>query len=396
MKKAFNLKLMTLLVVLTNVMPPLAIDEFTPSMPHMLSVFGVDASLMQLTITVYLLGFALSQAIGGMFSDRFGRRRPLLITMPIFIIGTLVVMFSHSMSVLLLGRVLQGFGMGVSALTGPALMADCFEGDALTKVSGVYSTVYSFIPISAPVFGGFIQDYFGWRANFVFMLILAVVIYAIFVAKLDETHHADASHKLSLSNIVLSYKTVLTNKNYMLAVSGLMLVWSSFMVFSVMAPFIIQERLGYSASSYGLMALLVGLGFFVGNALNNFLVKVISPKRIIALGVGIIVLFSVVLLVLPLLGFFNAWTVMVPIFVMMVAAGFTFPHLYAIAVAAVTQYAGVAGALIGSLILVGATIITAVITRLHAHSMIAMASVYLTMALLAIFIVRWLFLGIDR
>lgn len=372
--------LLIILILLTNVIPPFGIDEFTPSMPHMLSVFGVSASLMQLTITVYLLAFAISQIIGGIFSDRYGRRNPLLLSMPLFLIGSVIAIFAVDINTLLIGRAIQGLGVGVSSLTGPAMMADCFEGNELNRVSGYYSTVYSFIPISAPILGGFIQEYVGWQANFVLMLILAAVIYCLFWIKLPETHTPNPSHKLTLKNIYRSYASVLTNKKYMLSVCCLMLVWSTFMVFSVMAPFIMQNTLKLSPSIYGLLALLVGLGFFAGALVNNALVKRLSVNTILQLGIITMIVLSFIMLALPTQGIFNPISVMAPIFLFMVAAGFSFPHLYAKAVSAVTQYAGVAGALIGSLILLGAVIITAILTQLHAHSIIAMSAAYLILS----------------
>lgn len=377
--------LLIILVLATNVIPPLSIDEYTPSMPYMLHVFGVDASIMQLTITFYLFAFFVSQVVGGILSDRFGRRTPLLLSMPIYLIGCAVAMFASQIHMLMLGRILQGLGVGICALTGPALMADCFKGKELTKVSSYYSTVYSFIPISAPILGGYIQEFLGWQANFAFMLLLGSIIYVFFFFKLPETHAPTEDHKLTLTNIWKGYSTVLANKPYMLAVTCLILIWSTFMIFSLMAPFIMQNRLGFSPSQYGLQALLVGLGFFVGNSINNFLISKLGSESLIFIGLMAMVVLSIFLLLLTRVQV-NAWTIMGPIFLIMVAAGISFPHLYGRAVSAATQYAGIAGALIGSLILAGAVIITFCITQFDAHSAFVLAALYLVLSLLCLII----------
>ena len=376
-------KMMIFLVLLTNVVPPLSIDEYTPSMPHMVGPLGTTISMMQLTVTLYMLTFALSQVIGGVLSDRYGRRPTLLWSMPIFLMGSVVCLLAGNMTMLVMGRLLQGFGVGISALSGPALIADCFEGEDVNKVSGYYSTVYSFIPISAPVIGGILQDLLGWRANFGFMLLLGIVVFACFWRFLPETHQPQAQHQINLKNIVHNYGAVLRNGRYLLAVLAMIFVWSLFVVFSVMAPFLIQNSLHYSSTVYGVLALLVGLGFFVGNALNTQLVKSRSPKQAKMLGLSVMVIASLILLMLPSVGVFTLWSIMAPIFIVMIGGGLCFPHLYADAVSAVTEYAGIAGALIGSLILTGAVIITAIVTRLHAHSPVAMASVFLLLSVLA-------------
>jgi len=372
------------LIVLTVIIPPLGIDEYTPSLPHMIFPLHATVALMQLTVTIYMFAFALGQGTCGYLADSFGRRPIVVWTFPLFLVGSIICIFSHSISVLYSGRILQGLGVGGMALSGPAMIADCFTGKDINRASGYYSTVYSFIPISAPIFGGYIQEYLGWRANFVFMLILGLIIYAYFLWRMPETHKPTDADKINFSNIIRNYSAVLGNKQYMLAVTCMTLTWAMFIVFSIMGPFIIQGRLGYSPSAYGLMALLIGLGFFVGNLLNNLIFKKTSALHIIQLGLIIMILMAILLLLFPLLGYVNVWVIMSPLFVIMIGAGLCFPHFNADAVSAVPQYAGVAGALIGTLILIGTVIITAIITRFHAHSPKIMASVFLILSVLCL------------
>ncbi|WP_131782647.1 multidrug effflux MFS transporter [Legionella gresilensis] len=372
--------LFTTLIILTNIIPPLAIDEYTPSMPFMVSDLNTSVAQVQLSIIYYLLAFSISQLVCGVLSDYFGRRIVLLLSMPLFFLGSLFCIFTHNIGLLILGRILQGLGVGGIALTGPALMADCFDGPELTKVSSYYSLIYSFIPITAPVLGGLIQDYFNWRANFLFMFILSIFIYFIFYFKLPETNPRVPSKKLDLGNVLKSYLIILTHRSYMVSVIGLILTWSLFVVFSIMAPFIIEISLGYSASVYGAFAILVGLGFFVGNSINSLLIKKYSENFLLRVSLLSMLIFSIILLSLQLQNYINIYTIMIPVFFIMTAAGISFPHLYASAVGALPEYAGKAGSLIGSLILIGAVIINTIITDLRAHSSIDMAAVYLILS----------------
>ncbi len=385
----YSSKLIIGLILLTNIIPPLSVDEYTPSLPPMMHALHTSIATLQLSVTFYMFTFAISQIICGSLADHYGRRVVLLANTPIFFIGSFFCIFASSVQLLILGRALQGFGVGALALTGPALMADCFKGTELNRVSGYYSTVYAFIPISAPIIGGYIQDYLGWRANFAFLLLLSIIIYFIFTLKLPETLPARARKEFSFRNSLNSYWEVLNCKAYMLSVACLVLTWSMFVVFSIMAPFLVQVRLGFSPSEYGLFALLVGLGFFVGNSINNFLIKNFSVTNILQLGMIIMIVFSLLLLIFSLVGWVNIWSLMIPIFLIMVGSGLSFPHIYANAVSAVTKHAGVAGALIGSLILIGAVIITALITQLHAHSAVAIASVYLLLSVCCYGIYLW-------
>ena len=359
-------------------MAPMAVDEYTPSLPHMVHALGATVSLMQLSVTFYMLTFAIVQVVLGLLSDRFGRKPIVLWVFPLFFIGTLLCIFAHSAGMLIAGRLLQGAAMGVSACA-PAMMSDSFSGKELAWVSGLFATVYSFIPISAPVIGGLLQDWFGWRSNFIFMLVLSAIIYLLLLIKMPETHKPGIEHKLSIKNILGNIATVVGNRQYITSVLATALTWTTFVVFSVMAPFLIEQRLGFNATAYGFMALVVGVGFLVGNLKNNFLLKRVKQSAVIWLGLLTMLVMALVLMLLPSLGLFNAWSVMLPIFVLMAGAGMAMPNLYGNAVAAVPEYAGIAGALIGGLILIVATIVTGLITRLHAHSVVAMAAVYLLM-----------------
>ena len=380
--------LMVFLVLITNIIPPLGIDEYTPSLPHMILPLNTTASMLQLSVTIYMLAFAISQIICGSLSDAYGRRPIILWTVPLFLIGSLICVFATSMDLLMLGRFIQGAGVGALALSGPAIMADSFTEAELPKVSGYYSTVYSFIPISAPVIGGFLQSIFNWQANFWFMLVLGIIIMAVFYIKLPETHPPEHRHPLSFSNVFKSYLNILSHRGYVFSVLAMTFVWSMFIIFSIMAPFLIQNKLGFQAHTYGLLALLVGLAFFAGNLLNNFLLKFTTANVILPLGMIAMTVFSVLFCVVASHVTLDIAAIMVPVIVIMIATGTVFGHLYANAVSAVPKSAGLAGALIGSIILLGTVIITYIISYLDEHSLSAFAAAYLITALLALVMYR--------
>lgn len=372
---------LVVVIVATVILPPLAIDEFTPSMPAMLRSLSTTTAMLQLTVTVYMFAFAISQCLSGYLSDGLGRRGIVIWTYPLFFIGSLVCMFTHDSVWLLIGRFIQGFGVGACAMVGPALMSDCLADKELAKVSSYYSTFYSFIPISAPIIGGFIQDGLGWRYNFGFMLLVAVVTYGLFLLKLEETHQPTAQHALSVKGFFRTLMHILSNAKYISSVGCLILVWSPIPIFSILAPFIMQNVLGFSASVYGLQALLVGLGFFAGNLINGVMIRAVESMWVIVLGLLVMTASAIIMLIFPLLHVLNAWTIMVPVFVIMAGGGMVFPNLYAKAVSAVPEFGGFAGAMIGGCILIGSVILTGIITQLHAHSALSLSGVYVIMTL---------------
>ena len=361
-------KLILLLALAMLIPPPLSIDEYTPSLPAMVDSLNTTNMMMQLSITLYMLSFALSQIFLGPLSDRFGRRKTTIWSLPIFFIGTALCAFAPTFHFLMIGRFIQGLGIGGCNMNASAILADSFEGAELNRATAYYSLTYSFVPIVSPLIGGYLQDFFGWRANFAFIFIFTALIYLLILFKLPETHTPDESHKLSVKNILQQFKSVLSSGAYLMSVLIMLLCWSMIISFSIIGPFLFQNVYGFSASQYGWLALLIGIGLLIGNYLNTQLLKRLPSKKIIELGLAVCLFGSFAMMCVVMLGFANAWTLLSCIMVVMIGSGWVFPNTYAVAASAVPEAKGVANALIGTLILIGAVIITAAISAMHAHS----------------------------
>lgn len=165
----FNYSLLTFFCLMMVTPAPLSIDEYAPSLPAMVHALNGTQTLLQLSISIYMLAFAISQIVLGPLSDRFGRRPIIVWATPVFLVGTILCILSHSAPMLLVSRFIQGLGIGAFALTASSLIADVFSGDQLHRVTSMFSTTYSFVPIVAPVIGGYIQA--GKRILFLFLLL---------------------------------------------------------------------------------------------------------------------------------------------------------------------------------------------------------------------------------
>lgn len=382
----YNQKLITTFILILNIPAAMSIDEHAPSLPTMMRFFGTDAAEMQLTITLYMLGMALSQWVAGALSDRFGRRPILLSTALIYLFGTVLCISSIHFSELLVGRFLQGVGSGVFAMISPALMGEALDPERVDKVSSYFSMSYALIPILAPVIGGYIQEYLGWTFNFGFMFIVALGISLFAYFKLPETHTPTEAHRLHLPTLLKSYYRVISNRAYITAVLGMIFAWASIIAFSILGPFILQKTLGLSPIEYGYYALLIGLGFLVGNTLQPRIGKWLDP---VLSGLAIASAFSFLQLILMTFGWVNLGTVMIPTFLYMIGIGMVFPSLYGRAATVFTDIVGIASSLIGCFILIGAVALTALMTRFPAHSPISLSIIYLTLICLCSFSV-WL------
>ena len=148
-------------------------------------------------------------------------------------------------------------------MTATTLIGDCFEGDDIGRVTSYFSLAYGLVPILSPVIGGHIQDLWGWQANFGFMFIFAAIAFVFIIVKLPETHPPTSDSQLHPVTILKNYVKVLREPRYMSAVFGITVSWSMIISFSVLGPFLLQSRLGYSAQVYGWAALFVGMGILL-------------------------------------------------------------------------------------------------------------------------------------
>ncbi len=377
MKPSINMKYPTLIfiILLLGMLAPAAIDEYAPSMPHMARYFATSLANIQFTITIMLLFLGIGQVIMGPLSDHYGRKKIVMVGLLIFLIGTLICIFAPNVGILLLGRGIQGFGVASAAMTCSALIGECFTEEEIPIITGYFILTYGLVPIIAPIAGGYIQEYLGWQANFWLMFILIAAAWLIVIAFLQET--VKTFKKPNLKSLFKGYKVVLSNKRYMMAVTGGFFSWSMIITFSIVAPFLIQNTLKYSATVYGYTAFAVGLGFFIGTILNPKLLKKFSVDQLIIFGGLLALLPSIILLALTFLGIYNIWIFIIPTFIAMIGIGFTFPNYYGKAVAVFTEeHTGVANALIGALILFGTVIYSIFLTRLNPHEVTTLGIVY--------------------
>lgn len=382
MTKLFNSKFFWILVILyMGILAPIIIDEYAPSMPAMTVALQTSASLIQLSITFMLLGLGVGQVILGPMSDRFGRRPIIFFGLTLTVFATILCMLSHTVSLLLIGRVLQGLGAAACALTTTALIGDLFKGEDINKVTGLFVLVYGLVPIIAPVIGGHIQTSLGWRYNFGFMLLAIAVGFILFSVCMPETVDRHQAHKLHPVRLLKNYITVITHRRYITAVLGAACSWATIITFSLLAPFIIQNTLNYSAKFYGYMALVGGLGFFVGNMLNTSLLKKFKSQQILVFGTVLAVVVSLIMLGILLAGHVSIYLVMAPTVLVMFGVGFALPNYYGYAVASFTNHlTGTANALIGALILFCTVVYSSILSYFHAHSVMTLAVVYVMLS----------------
>lgn len=219
MKKSINhLYLIILLSVLSSV-APMGVDTYIPSIPDIANAFNVSIEKIELSLSVFLIGFSVGQIFGGPISDKYGRKMSSVFGLLGFAFFSFVIIFSTTIYELWVFRFFEAFFGGIVVVNAAAAVRDRFHGVEAAKVFSLIGMVRSFAPLIAPAIGAFIIHFYSWKAIFIFLTLYALVV-AFFIYKdLEE------SYTYSKQNVIESFKTVLSHK---LALKAMLVLGFSF------------------------------------------------------------------------------------------------------------------------------------------------------------------------
>ena len=193
---------LTALLAALTALAPLSTDLYLPTLPDIGRAFGVSPARVQLTLSAYLVGFALGQIAYGPISDWYGRKSGLLVALACYCIGSLICLAAPSIDVLIGARVLQAFGGSGAIVLARAVVRDLYSGARAGKELSVMGLVMAFAPVSAPLLGGILHTLFGWRSAFAALLAFGLVLIVTVRRKLPETLGERPEARLSLRAMV--------------------------------------------------------------------------------------------------------------------------------------------------------------------------------------------------
>ena len=246
MKKPINhVYLIILLSVLSSV-APMGTDTYIPSIPDIAAAFHVGIEKIELTLSIFLIGFSIGQIFGGPISDRYGRRIGSIVGLLGYSFFSFLIIFTTNIYELWTYRFLEAFFGGIVVVNAAAAVRDRFKGAQAAKVFSLIGTIRSLAPLLAPAIGAFIIHFFAWQAIFVFLTIYSLLV-ALWVYKdLEE------SYTYTKQNVLESFKIVLTHKKAMKAMLTLALGFSGFFIFISKSSFIFIEHFGISTDMFPL------------------------------------------------------------------------------------------------------------------------------------------------
>lgn len=335
-----------------------AADIYAPSLPSVAKSLQSSINDAQYSMSIYMLGVALSVLFYGSMSEVYGRKKPMIIGITIMLLGTYICYNASDIESLILGRLIQGIGAGGPASLWRAIFRDCYSGDELAKYSSYAVLVVIFILPTAPVIGGFLDDYFSWRANFIFLGIYFALGVLGALTMLPETGRNHSKYNLNLTNILKQYIAVLKNRIFLGATLAIFFVYGAFFSIMVISPILLIERIGISASEFGLLIGLGG-GFMVALAgiINGKIVNRFGAKNMLNFGVILALICSLFIILLYMVNGLEFYSIVIPILIMDFGIMFVFPNAFAVAMTPFDKNAGYAGALYSFLQILGGGIL---------------------------------------
>jgi DHA1 family bicyclomycin/chloramphenicol resistance-like MFS transporter len=322
-------------------------DMPVASLPGMVKYFGISVSQAQLTLSVYLVAYALSQLIYGPLSDRFGRRPTLYGGTLIFLAASIACALAPSIGTLIAARFFQAIGACAWAVVGRAIVRDIHGAEGTARMLGYIAAGGSLFIALGPVVGGVLEQSFGWRANFAFLAIFGVVLGVAAALFLKESNPHRDPRATGVAQMLGNYRVLVTDQR----------VWGytvcngfSFccvMAFQSGASFVLMNLLGVSARDFGLLYGVSLLGYIASSFfLARWIVR-FGAQRLLAGGTALGALAGTAMALLALGGVRSVAAIIVPYFTFMVAIGLSQPTAMAGAISPYARIAGTASALYG-------------------------------------------------
>jgi MFS transporter, DHA1 family, multidrug resistance protein len=337
---------MTVLLGALIAAAPFAMDIYLASMPSMTRALDATPAQVQLTLSVYMFGWGVAQLFAGPVSDRFGRRPVVLGGLVAFIAASVACALSRNIFMLIGARLAQAISMASIAVVPRAVVRDLYSGEKAAHILSLMGVVLGIAPIVAPLVGSHVHVWFGWQANFVLVALYAAVLWIVVQRVLPETLRHRNVRATSPATIVANYGRLLRSAPYVRYTLVGAFGFSGLFAFLAGSAFVFVSVMGQSEQGFGVLFGTVMLGNITGSAIGSRVVRRAGIERMVSVGTALMLVAGLALGAFALAGARHPLTIVVPMFLFMVAFMMTMPPATAGALTPFPDIAGSASSLI--------------------------------------------------
>ena len=326
----------------------ISISIYLPSMPALVEVFATEPSVVQLTVTVYMLGAAISQLIVGPLSDRFGRKPVLMVGLGIYIVASAAAMLAPTIEALIAARLVQSIGAMAGPVIGRAIVRDRFDRSRAALVMAWVGLALAISPALAPVLGAFVHQTVGWRANFGLLVAFGIFIAYMAWAHLEETN-TQLQTGAGVRELAGNYWVLLKSPAFLSYGLTTGFVFGAMFAFLAEGPFVFINLMGYTPTGYAWFSAVTVGGFAAGTYVTSKMTLKWGIDSMIRIGLVPVLGAGALLVGLAYGAPMSAWAIIGPLTLMMFGMGLVVPNGFAGAISVHPEIAGTGSALIGFL-----------------------------------------------
>jgi DHA1 family bicyclomycin/chloramphenicol resistance-like MFS transporter len=302
---------------------------------------------VQLTLTAFMIGFAIGQYVYGPLSDRFGRRPLMIAGLVLYIAASVVAATAMTVEILIAARFLQAIGMSSGPVLGRAVVRDLYDRERAARVLSYMAVVAGVAPVVAPIIGSQIHVAFGWRANFAFVALYGVIALAVVVLKFGETNTRLDPQALRFRQMGRNMVTLFSSRLYLGYALTASCVGSGLFAFLSGSPFVFLKVLGFAPGDFGYLFGFCMSGYLVGSVISGRFVAYLGMDRLLRLGIFLALVSGLSMAALAWLNVNHVAAILGPMFVFMFAFALVLPQAMAGALTPFPHIAGNASSLIG-------------------------------------------------
>src|SRR5690554_2484198 len=371
MSKKENFVLIMILGTLCTI-SPFSIDMYLPGFPAIAQSLNTSISNVQLSLTSYLVGISIGQLFYGPLLDKFGRKKPLYNGLIIYILTSIACAFTYSVDHLILMRFLQAIGGCVGMVAAQALVRDLFPLDKTAQVLSLLTLVIAVSPMIAPTVGGYVTAHFGWQAIFLVLAAITTLILLGLKWYLPAGAHPDSSISLRPKRVIKNYLLVLKNRQFLtyMLVGGI--AGAAPFAYIAGSADVFMNKYGISETGYGWIFALLATAMIGSTQLNHILLRRYTSQQIIRVSLAYQSVVGVIMIAGVWLQWLDVFTLIFLMFIFLTGHGLNSPNTAALSLAPFAKNTGSASAMMGSMRMAMAGVVSALVSVVHTGTALPM------------------------
>lgn len=337
------------IVAMLAMLAPFTLDTYLPSFPAIAADLGATQLDLQRTLSYYLWAFGAMMLVYGPLSDAFGRRWVVLVALFGYVLASLGCAFSDGIDTLVLMRAAQGMAAGAGLVIGRTLVRDLFDGPQARKVTADVMLFFAIAPAIAPVVGGWLEGWFGWRAVFLFLAAIGLLVFTLVAVWMPETLPKNQRQPIHPVSVARAYGSMLTHPSFMLLALMFGINFGGLFLYIASAPDLIYHHLGYGEHDFWRLFVPVVGGILAGSVLAGQLAHRISPQLSVSFGFAVMTAAALLNVTLTHLPFQTALTLIAPVALYAMGMSLAMPALSLMGLDIFPERRGMASAVQGFL-----------------------------------------------